>query len=318
MSGAEAAKPLFHEPRSVRRSDEGSASEPSMDEILASIRQIISDQTRESDEAAARAAEEVANPQAGENKVDSIIGALAGDHWSGDEAEENTGYDPQPAADPVKFGREAPFVATDQAGLIDKGYPDLQVSASLEDLIEPEMIVPEVRPPESSFEPVELPTTLSEPATARISEKTSTDAGSALDRLIARRSDDIPALRDGIEDPVGHQANPTENFEGALQDEILNHLAAADSAPADKLADLVKNPPATQLPLLSEETKSGVSEKFEQSALSMLEGRKSEMDAMMTEIMRPMLRDWLEDNLPSLVERLVRDEIECVSRGVHR
>jgi len=32
-------------------------------------------------------------------------------------------------------------------------------------------------------------------------------------------------------------------------------------------------------------------------------------------MLRPMLKSWLDDNLPSLVERLVRSEIERVSRG---
>jgi uncharacterized protein len=32
-------------------------------------------------------------------------------------------------------------------------------------------------------------------------------------------------------------------------------------------------------------------------------------------MMRPMLKDWLDENLPGLVERIVRAEIERVSRG---
>jgi cell pole-organizing protein PopZ len=32
-------------------------------------------------------------------------------------------------------------------------------------------------------------------------------------------------------------------------------------------------------------------------------------------MLKPMLKTWLEENLPSLVERLVRAEIERVSRG---
>jgi cell pole-organizing protein PopZ len=31
-------------------------------------------------------------------------------------------------------------------------------------------------------------------------------------------------------------------------------------------------------------------------------------------MLRPMLKDWLDENLPPLVERLVREEIERVSR----
>ncbi|MGA8292069.1 MAG: DUF2497 domain-containing protein, partial [Rhodoplanes sp.] len=33
------------------------------------------------------------------------------------------------------------------------------------------------------------------------------------------------------------------------------------------------------------------------------------------DLLRPMLKTWLDDNLPQLVERLVRAEIERISRG---
>jgi uncharacterized protein len=33
------------------------------------------------------------------------------------------------------------------------------------------------------------------------------------------------------------------------------------------------------------------------------------------DLLRPMLKNWLEGNLPQMVERLVREEIERVSRG---
>jgi cell pole-organizing protein PopZ len=39
------------------------------------------------------------------------------------------------------------------------------------------------------------------------------------------------------------------------------------------------------------------------------------MEAMARELLRPMLKDWLDDNLPTIVERLVRAEIERVARG---
>ena len=42
------------------------------------------------------------------------------------------------------------------------------------------------------------------------------------------------------------------------------------------------------------------------------------IEDMAAEMLRPMLQDWLEDNLPTLVERLVREEIERVARGSRR
>ena len=41
----------------------------------------------------------------------------------------------------------------------------------------------------------------------------------------------------------------------------------------------------------------------------------ADIRAIAQDMLRPMLKGWLDDNLPNLVERLVRDEIERVSRG---
>jgi uncharacterized protein len=43
-------------------------------------------------------------------------------------------------------------------------------------------------------------------------------------------------------------------------------------------------------------------------------GGERHIQEMAQEILRPMLKQWLDDNLPPLVERLVRDEIERVAR----
>ena len=39
------------------------------------------------------------------------------------------------------------------------------------------------------------------------------------------------------------------------------------------------------------------------------------LDEMVSDMLKPMLKAWLDDNLPGMVERIVRDEIERVSRG---
>lgn len=43
--------------------------------------------------------------------------------------------------------------------------------------------------------------------------------------------------------------------------------------------------------------------------------RRRSFDEMAEEMMRPMLQDWLDNNLPTLVEKLVREEIERIARG---
>ncbi|NTJ42183.1 DUF2497 domain-containing protein [Agrobacterium larrymoorei] len=42
------------------------------------------------------------------------------------------------------------------------------------------------------------------------------------------------------------------------------------------------------------------------------------IEQLAQDMLRPMLQEWLEDNLPTLVERLVREEIERVARGPRR
>jgi cell pole-organizing protein PopZ len=39
------------------------------------------------------------------------------------------------------------------------------------------------------------------------------------------------------------------------------------------------------------------------------------LEDLVREMLRPMLKTWLDDNLPRMVDRLVRAEIERVSRG---
>jgi cell pole-organizing protein PopZ len=47
-------------------------------------------------------------------------------------------------------------------------------------------------------------------------------------------------------------------------------------------------------------------------------GPRRSFDEIAEDMLRPMLQEWLDDNLPTLVERLVREEIERVARGPRR
>ena len=47
-----------------------------------------------------------------------------------------------------------------------------------------------------------------------------------------------------------------------------------------------------------------------------LEVRSAKLaDSMVRDMLRPMVKDWLDENLPTMVERLVRDEIQRIARG---
>lgn len=68
-------------------------------------------------------------------------------------------------------------------------------------------------------------------------------------------------------------------------------------------------------PLLSPRVGAAVSASFDNLARSMASINGRNLDELVEAMLRPMLRSWLDDNLPLLVERLVREEIERVSRG---
>lgn len=67
--------------------------------------------------------------------------------------------------------------------------------------------------------------------------------------------------------------------------------------------------------LLSTAANNAVSSAFNMLAASRLADNSVELLDMTRDMVRPLLRAWLDDNLPALVERLVRDEIERVARG---
>jgi uncharacterized protein len=73
--------------------------------------------------------------------------------------------------------------------------------------------------------------------------------------------------------------------------------------------------PAAADVLISEETCASVSGAFGLLSASLKPSQPQTVEDLMKEMLRPMLKAWLDDNLPSLVERLVRDEIERVTRS---
>jgi cell pole-organizing protein PopZ len=67
--------------------------------------------------------------------------------------------------------------------------------------------------------------------------------------------------------------------------------------------------------LISSATSAAVDSAFNTLAQTVLVQNARTLEDLVREMLRPMLKTWLDDNLPGLVERLVRAEIERVSRG---
>jgi hypothetical protein len=67
--------------------------------------------------------------------------------------------------------------------------------------------------------------------------------------------------------------------------------------------------------LLSDHTTAAVTSAFGTLAHTVLVQNARTLEDLVREMLRPMLKAWLDDNLPTIVERQVRAEIERVSRG---
>lgn len=67
--------------------------------------------------------------------------------------------------------------------------------------------------------------------------------------------------------------------------------------------------------IISEQTGRQVAASFGNLAEAFAANRQRSLDEVAEEMMRPMLQDWMDNNLPTLVEKLVREEIERVARG---
>jgi cell pole-organizing protein PopZ len=67
--------------------------------------------------------------------------------------------------------------------------------------------------------------------------------------------------------------------------------------------------------LLSTATSAAVDSAFNTLAQTVLVQNARTLEDLVREMLRPMLKAWLDDNLPGMVERLVRAEIERVARG---
>lgn len=102
--------------------------------------------------------------------------------------------------------------------------------------------------------------------------------------------------------PVPHNAPPQVNV---AQADASSTLAGGEEATS---ADVR---PA----LISDQAGRQVAAAFGELSEAFAASRRRSFDEMAEEMLRPMLQDWLDNNLPTLVERLVREEIERVARG---
>jgi cell pole-organizing protein PopZ len=263
--------------------------EPSMEEILASIRRIIEDsdggrkQPGDADELS-----QDLEPASSADAAPDVEAFRADLHAAPEVRKPVTLAEVQaqlPAAEPVIARMEAPV------------RPDPAPA-------KPSMTLAEV-----SARVAAEPATVDAPAPRPV---TAADAPVAdWRREIAAVGEQARAVSDRGEARKTVAQPPVE----APRDEPTAKAAIEPSRPD---ANVVRPAAASDAPrpaIVSEHTGRQVAAAFGELSDAFASRSKKTFDEMAEEMLRPMLQDWLDNNLPTLVERLVREEIERVARG---
>lgn len=300
--------------------------EPSMEEILASIRRIIedSDTTRKPQEldAVPSAANEAGSPDRVE--VDAFrteLGPVAG---TGDDKRPSVVSDsaiiPSRAAEPRLAAEEAPkpFRLADvqaqmarEAAELPKtpefSRPAPAVESRPMPIVEPQREM--MKPPVAVVRPADTTPAPAAPQPAKIeplqpsaqAESRPAPVEHKIEKSIqpvvpAPREPVVPAPREPV---VPSAAAPAARLPSP----------GSEAGPSASLEAVAK-------PIISQAAGRQVAAAFGQLSEAFALRANKTFDEMAEQMLRPMLQDWLDNNLPVLVERLVREEIERVARGV--
>jgi cell pole-organizing protein PopZ len=270
--------------------------EPSMEEILASIRRIIedSDSVRRGDDPVVRPDNDIAAPQ-----------GLA----------ETAPVANQASVIAVEAFRSAP---RGEAGI----FPEVRETFTMAD-VQAQVMADRAAAREVAERPSEAAefeaATFDEASTAaEIEPPAAADGGPS--------ADSVDAWRLGISEPETVEAASEADFDmDDVANAVLRDIASAQtpSAEADHPAAEIDEPDEApdfsvelaRPAIISDQTERQVAAAFSELSEALAARNRKSLDEMAEEMLRPMLQDWLDNNLPALVERLVREEIERIARG---
>jgi cell pole-organizing protein PopZ len=241
--------------------------EPSMEEILASIRRIIAD-----DEAKPAAAEKPAAPAAAAKPA-----APAAKAPVMNDIPPSTVAPPKPAAAKPAPPPAAPPPPAKPAPAASNSQDDIDAMLAGLDEATSEA---EIRPAPAEGE-----------AEADVFELTD-------EMAVAEPEPPLPPK------PAFQKVEPDDDLE-------FSENARSQRPPAFEQSPFESPPPQ----ILSRSTVSAVESAFNSLANTVLSNNARTLEDLVKEMLRPMLKSWLDDNLPGLVERIVKAEIERVSRG---
>ncbi len=258
----------------------GSQREPSMEEILASIRRIIED----NDAPVARAAD--------------AVGAVTNGASADERSQER-------AAQPVEAQQ-----------------PDAAPAAAVEERAAPFQPAPDVESfraglREEPFRP-SVSEKRDEGRAANGFDSKPVEPEPAVDHgLMQRLAEARPAAAPVVED-VADVDDASDVYSYRSVEEQEPEVARHEDAGAEELPQVKASADegeGTKQGILSEYTGRKVAAAFGELNEAFEASRRRQLDQMAEEMLRPMLQDWLDNNLPTIVERLVREEIERIARG---
>jgi cell pole-organizing protein PopZ len=111
------------------------------------------------------------------------------------------------------------------------------------------------------------------------------------------------------------EAQPEPEAEIAAEPQPEPALAPPPPQPPTVEATPVPPPVLPSEKILSDSTGAAVGAAFGELNSLLLDRESRTVEDLIRDMLQPMLKTWLDDNLPTLVEKIVREEIERVSRG---
>jgi len=160
------------------------------------------------------------------------------------------------------------------------------------------------------------------------SEATSTARGAYPAPALERGQDEPPLpIADGARSERGDAAalRPLVGADDAGQEREAASSNAETPSKAERVTemeyldpDIVGLASGQDAPLLSAEAAATVASQFQTLAAGVAFSDSDILNRCAQDLLRPMVEKWLNDNLPSLVERLVRGEIERITRAGSR
>jgi uncharacterized protein len=119
-----------------------------------------------------------------------------------------------------------------------------------------------------------------------------------------------------VEEPAAEDEDDAEETDLSLSE--ADNDASVASLEIEASVAFSEEEDGEGAPLVSSEAASSIASHFQALATSMFINESGLLQKYAQEMLRPMLKQWLDDNLPVIVERLVRAEIERVARGGRR